>query len=100
MTPLDRLLFQQGQRCFFCNRTIPKNEASVDHLVPVSAGGTDRRDNLVACCKALNQMFGDMTVKEKLRVVLNQNGKFTCPQVRAENRIQPLPSSVPVSKAA
>lgn len=93
-------MFLEGQRCFFCHRIIPLEEATIEHLIPKSAGGTDHRDNLVLCCKGLNQLFGDMTVKEKLRVVLNQNGKFTCPQVRAENRIHPLPSSVPVSKAA
>jgi 5-methylcytosine-specific restriction endonuclease McrA len=78
-TKLQRMMFLQGRRCYFCARTIPTEEASVDHLVPSSAGGLDHSDNLVACCKTLNAMFGNMSVKEKIRVVLNQRGTFTCP---------------------
>ena len=51
----------------------------MDHLVPSSQGGSDHPDNLVACCKTLNMLFGSMSVKEKLRAVLKQNGKFVCP---------------------
>ena len=77
-TQLQRIMFLQGQLCFFCNRTIPKAEASVEHLVPSSAGGSDHPDNLVACCKTLNALFGHMNVKEKIRAILKQNGKFVC----------------------
>jgi hypothetical protein len=78
-TPLQRMMFLQGQLCFFCNRTIPKGEASVEHLVPSSQGGSNDPDNLVACCKTLNTLFGSMNVKEKMRTILKQHGKFTCP---------------------
>ncbi len=79
MTPLQRMMFMQGNLCFFCNRTLPAGEASVEHLVPSSLGGSDHPDNLVACCKSLNALFGNITLKEKLRVILRQNGKFACP---------------------
>jgi hypothetical protein len=88
---LQSMLFLQGQRCFFCNRTIPKGEASVEHLVPASKGGPEHPDNLVACCKTLNTIFGNMSVKEKLRAILKQNGKFVCPN---------QPTQLPVNQAA
>ncbi|MDD5201465.1 MAG: HNH endonuclease [Terrimicrobiaceae bacterium] len=78
-TPLQRMMFVQGQHCFFCNRSLPKSEASIEHLVPASAGGFDHPDNLVACCKTLNALFGNMNVKKKIRAILKQNGKFVCP---------------------
>ena len=78
-TTLQRMMFLQGQCCFFCNRIIPKDQASVEHLVPSSAGGSDHSDNLVACCKTLNTLFGNMNVKEKIRAILKQNGKLVCP---------------------
>lgn len=78
-TPLQRMMFLQGQLCFFCNRIIPKAEASIEHLVPSSQGGSDQTDNLVGCCKTLNALFGSMNVKEKMRAILKQNGKFVCP---------------------
>ncbi len=83
-TPVQRMMFLQGQLCFFCNRTIPKGEASIEHLVPASKGGPERPDNLVACCKTLNAIFGDMSVKEKIRTILKQNGKFVCPNPPAQ----------------
>lgn len=78
-TPLQRVMFVQGQCCFFCNRTVPKDEASVEHLIPSSSSGTDHPENLVACCKTLNTIFGNMSVKDKIRAILKQNGKFVCP---------------------
>lgn len=72
-------MFAQGGLCFFCNMPLPKPEASVEHLVPSSRAGSNTDENCVACCKAVNGLFGSMSLKEKIRVVLNQNGRFTCP---------------------
>ena len=77
--PLDRLLFVQGGACFFCRQELPKFEASVEHLVAVTHGGKDNDENCVACCKALNTLFGRMSLKEKIQVALSQKGKFLCP---------------------
>ena len=77
--PLDRLIFAQGGLCFFCSSPLPKDEASVEHLIPLSRAGSNNDENCVACCKTLNGLLGSMSLKEKIRVVLNQDGKFTCP---------------------
>lgn len=82
MKPIDRLLFAQGGLCFFCDRPLSAVDASVEHLVATSHGGKNHPDNCVACCKALNALLGRMTLKEKLRVVLNQKGEFKCPNGR------------------
>ncbi|MES2460514.1 MAG: HNH endonuclease [Armatimonadota bacterium] len=103
VSPLDKALFLQGGLCFFCNKTLSNDEASVDHLLPKSRCGTNEAENLVACCKTLNGIFGDMTLKEKLRVVLNQKGKFVCPCLKDKNLPKPqpqapkMPTSLPVS---
>lgn len=81
--PLDRLMFAQGGKCFFCSKVLQKSEASVEHLVPSSRGGANSDDNCVACCKSINTLLGSMSIKEKLRVVLNQRGDFMCPNARA-----------------
>ena len=77
--PLDRLMFVQGGLCFFCKRPLPKAEASVEHLLASANGGSNNDENCVACCKAVNALFGSMSLKEKFQVVLNQKGQFTCP---------------------
>jgi HNH endonuclease len=77
--PLDRLLFAQGGLCFFCKEPMPKSEASVEHLVASVNGGSNSDENCVACCKAVNALFGSMSLKEKIQIVLNQRGHFKCP---------------------
>ena len=69
--PIDRLLFAQGGLCFFCQQMLSPTEASVEHLVATSNGGSNDLDNCVACCKAPNTLLGSMSLKEKLRVMLN-----------------------------
>lgn len=77
--PLDRLMFAQGGLCFFCKSPLPRTEASVEHLVARANDGADRDDNCVACCKSVNALLGSMSLKEKIQVVMNQNGNFKCP---------------------
>jgi hypothetical protein len=76
---LDRLMFAQGGFCFFCKQTLPKSDASVEHLVATSKGGGNSDENRVACCKTLNALLGSMSLKEKFQVMLNQKGSFSCP---------------------
>jgi len=78
-TPIKRLLFAQGGRCFFCNDLLSAAEVSVEHLVATANGGGNSDENCVVCCRTLNRLLGRMSLKEKLRVVLNQKGQFKCP---------------------
>jgi hypothetical protein len=77
--PIERLLFAQGGLCFFCQQKLAPADASVEHLVAAANGGRNGDENTVACCKALNSLFGRISLKEKLRVILNQKGAFKCP---------------------
>jgi hypothetical protein len=78
--PLDRLLFAQGGACFFCSAQLPRAEATVEHLVAQANGGSNADHNCVACCHEINMILGSLSLKEKLRIVLNQKGKFICPK--------------------
>lgn len=80
ITPLDRLLFAQGGLCFFCSSPLPKENATVEHMDAKANGGTNSDKNCVACCREINSLLGSMSLKEKIRVILNQNGKFVCPK--------------------
>ena len=83
---LDQLIFAQGGKCFFCGEGISREDASVEHLVPVCREGTNHNDNCVACCKSLNELFGSVALKEKIRIILNQGGKFVCPASKGESK--------------
>lgn len=82
MKQLDRLLFLQGQRCFFCHQPISPGQASVEHIVALSNDGARDDDNCVVCCKTLNEILGNLSIKEKLKAVLNQRAAFACPATR------------------
>lgn len=75
---LKRLLLAQKGRCFFCNKHLTDADASVEHLVASSNGGKNHDDNCVACCKSINTLLGNKSLKEKIRMVINRNGK--CPK--------------------
>jgi hypothetical protein len=96
--PLDRLLFAQGGLCFFCAHPLPKADASVEHLVASANGGSNSDENCVVCCKAMNTLLGSMSLKEKIRVVLNQKGQFKCPNGLQKPRPKPADAQG-VSKA-
>ena len=76
---LEKLMFVEGGRCFFCDQRIPATEVSVEHLIARANGGANSEDNCVACCKSLNALLANKPLKEKLRIVLNQRGMFKCP---------------------
>ena len=98
--PLDRLMFAQGDLCFFCGVWLSKAEASVEHLVPSARAGSNSDDNCVACCKAINGLLGSMSLKEKIRVVLNQKGRFVCPNGAGSASPPVLPASPPSQEPA
>ena len=92
--PKDRLLFAQGGKCFFCSNPLPNQDASVEHLLAVCRGGSNKHENLVVCCKALNSLFGGISLKEKLQIILNQHGNFLCPNRIPQNEVIKSPGTV------
>ncbi len=85
--PIERLMFAQGGACFFCRQPLSKSEASVEHLVALTHGGKDGDENCVACCKSLNALFGRMSLKEKMQILLNQRGNFVCPGSASTSKV-------------
>lgn len=52
--------------CFYCNCVLTASEASVDHKIPKSKGGTNKISNLVLSCKPCNEEKSDMGFEEFL----------------------------------
>ena len=48
------VLRRDNHACRYCGRTAPEVKLTLDHVVPVSLGGTDDPDNLVAACHDCN----------------------------------------------
>ena len=46
---------QLGQGiCYYCEKKFPKDQLSMDHVMPIIRGGKSTKSNVVVCCKACN----------------------------------------------
>lgn len=48
------ILRRDNHACQYCGLVAPDTELTIDHVIPVALGGTDKPDNLVAACKDCN----------------------------------------------
>ena len=79
LTKLEKMLFLQQGKCFFCGEKLATADANIEHLHPLSLGGTRTEDNEVVCHKSLNDTFGNLPLKQKFEFVLKAAGSFRCP---------------------
>jgi 5-methylcytosine-specific restriction endonuclease McrA len=55
----DHLYAEQHGICAYCWKFCQLSEWTVDHIKPLSKGGTNRRSNKIGCCKACNSAKAD-----------------------------------------
>lgn len=59
------MLFDRGNvHCKFCRRKLTRTTATIDHVVPVTRGGTNAPDNLIIACEQCNQTKAGRTLEE------------------------------------
>lgn len=61
--------------CAYCNKIIPMNERTNDHLIPRCAGGKTETHNIVICCPDCNSLKGSTEINEFLE---NNKDKAEC----------------------
>jgi hypothetical protein len=66
---LRRLEWRAGRieidpHCEICRRPLTLKKSTVDHVIPISRGGTDRPDNWLLACRRCNEAKGDLTLCE------------------------------------
>lgn len=57
------------QKCVYCKRSIDLQEATVDHVVPLSRGGSNRVKNMRNACKWCNMSKGNLSEKAFCSVI-------------------------------
>ncbi|MGD9857746.1 MAG: HNH endonuclease [Planctomycetaceae bacterium] len=87
-----KLLRTQGA-CFYCGRIFGEGDwHTLDHLIPLAAGGTDDPDNLLLACWRCNKRKADGTVYGlaadiRRGRVLRHRFEIACVNRKARNRI-------------
>jgi 5-methylcytosine-specific restriction endonuclease McrA len=63
---------EQGYRCRYCDQLAP---LTMDHVIPVSKGGTHTRENVVAACKPCNSRKRDRLIWPPLQGTTENAGE-------------------------
>jgi 5-methylcytosine-specific restriction endonuclease McrA len=53
-----------ASRCWYCGVLLAKEESTLDHVIPRSAGGRTRLGNLVLACKSCNMRKGSLSLEQ------------------------------------
>lgn len=62
----DFLDENEGANCIYCDIELDKENATADHIIPISKGGNNTQVNLVVCCKDCNNERGNLDFDEYL----------------------------------
>lgn len=64
---------RDGYRCFYCgfhaDTEADKKALTLDHIIPRSKGGSDKRKNLVTACQPCNQRKGNRIYRHVAKVM-------------------------------
>ncbi len=58
------LFARDNHLCLYCAREFPQHQLTRDHVIPLSRGGTDRWENVVAACRRCNQHKGNRRLED------------------------------------
>lgn len=50
--------------CFYCGKALGITTRTIDHVIPRSRGGSNRKENLVPACRPCNESKGARTISE------------------------------------
>ena len=70
-TPYFQELLRKGI-CRYCGKQFPKDQLTIDHIVPVARGGRSVKGNIVPCCKDCNSEKKYLTPAELIIRQLEQ----------------------------
>lgn len=55
-------------KCIYCEKVLNLENATADHIIPISKGGNNTQVNLVVCCKDCNVERGNLEFMKYLRI--------------------------------
>lgn len=63
---LAKSLLEQDPTCCYCGRDLNEDSMTIEHLTPLSRGGTNDPENIEIACKRCNGTKGDQTLQEMI----------------------------------
>jgi 5-methylcytosine-specific restriction endonuclease McrA len=60
------LMNNKEAKCLYCETKLNKENATADHIIPISEGGNNTQVNLIVCCKECNNERGNTEFKTYL----------------------------------
>jgi 5-methylcytosine-specific restriction endonuclease McrA len=69
------IYLRDGNRCQYCGHKFTSSELSLDHVIPLSRGGTSSWENVVCACLACNVRKGNRTPAESSMRLIAQPKK-------------------------
>ena len=55
-------------KCLYCDRELNSQNATADHIIPISKGGNNTKVNLVVACEDCNSQRGNLEFEKFLRL--------------------------------
>ena len=59
----ESVLKRDGNKCFYTGAKMSEKQMTLEHLVPLSKGGTNNLHNLVLCTEESNKKMGDKNAR-------------------------------------
>lgn len=63
----EQLINRDGNKCFYSGIEMTREQATIEHLIPLSKGGKNNLDNLVLCLKEENNKLANLPLIEKIK---------------------------------
>lgn len=64
MSSKETILQKTNGRCAYCGKKLSLGKMTKDHIKPLSRGGKNDLNNIVAACRSCNEKKGDCRMKE------------------------------------
>ena len=64
----NHINLNQDSMCIYCGAKLTYNNASSDHIIPISNGGNNTMVNIIVCCKNCNNERGNLEFYEYLKL--------------------------------
>lgn len=67
------ILIRDGDNCFLCNKKLPNSDTTIEHLTPLTSGGSNKLSNTVLVHSKCNEILGHSTLVEKIKLIIEFN---------------------------